>query len=131
MPEIIKAKLTSRYLDNILAGGLESKRSVDWPRILLAIIVTFESLQHSTKCLFLLIRKAAATIHISSLRSTHKDSILYYKSVKVTINTPSFAKVILDVVVCYHYLLGMVVSDSGAFYPLKTCHCCAIFQRQI
>ena len=38
---IIKAKLTSRHPDNTLAGGSESKRLVDWPRILLAIIVTF------------------------------------------------------------------------------------------
>ena len=40
----------------------------------------------------------------SSLQLTHKDSILYYKTVKVTINTPNFAEVIFDVVVCCHNL---------------------------
>ena len=48
-PEIIKAELTSRHPDDILACGSESKRPVDWPRILLAIIVTFELLRRDIK----------------------------------------------------------------------------------
>ena len=39
--EIIRAELTSRHHDYLLAGGSEPKRPFDWPRILLAIIVTF------------------------------------------------------------------------------------------
>lgn len=44
MPKIIKAKLTNRYFDNILAGSLELIKPVNWPRILLAIIEIFELL---------------------------------------------------------------------------------------
>ena len=106
----------------ILWQGLESKRAVDWSRILL-IRVTFESPRRSTKCLFPLIRKAAAMVRFSSPRSTHKDSILHYKAVKVTINTPDFAEVIFD-----HGFLDSVVTNSGSLYPLGTCRCCAIFQ---
>ena len=61
------------------------------------MIVMFESLRHSTKCLFPLIGKAAATIHILSLQSTHEDSILYYKAIKVMINAPGFAKVNVNI----------------------------------
>ena len=63
----------------------------------------------------------------SSLRSTYKDSILHYKAVKVTINVPDVAEVILNIVVCHHGLPGLVVINSGALYPLGTCHCCAMF----
>ena len=39
-------------------------------------------------------------VRFSPLQSTHKDSILYYKAVKVTIDVPEFVDVILDIVVC-------------------------------
>ena len=96
-------------------GGSELKKHVNWPRILLAIIVTFESLRRSTECLFLPIKKTAATIHILSPQSTHEDNIVYYKAVKVMINAPGFAEVILNIVVRYHCLLGSVVINSSSF----------------
>ena len=43
------------------------------------------------------------------------------------IDTPSFAEVILNIVVYHHSLLGPVVINSSTFYPLKTCCCCIIF----
>ena len=61
-------------------------------------------------------------VHFLSLQLTHKDSILHYKAVKVTINTPNFEEVILDVVVCRHNLPDWLL-------PIKTlsnviiCHC--------
>lgn len=39
MLKIIKANLTNRYFNNILAVSLELKKLVDWSKILLAIIV--------------------------------------------------------------------------------------------
>ena len=78
----------------------------------------------SRDCLFLPIEKAAAIIYILLLMI---DLQGWYKSVKVTIDTPGFAKVIFDVVVCHHCFPGSVVTDRGAFYSLKTCYCCAIF----
>ena len=87
-------------------------------------------------------------VYFSLLRSTHKNSILYYKAVKVTINASNLTKVIFDGVVyrhnlpdwllpkkiifnrfiCHHGLLDFVVTSSNALYPLKTCHCLDIFQ---
>ena len=43
------------------------------------------------------IRKIAAMVCFSLLQSTHEESIIYYKAVKITINTPKLAEVILDV----------------------------------
>ena len=119
--EMIRAKLINRHHIDILVGGWNSKRPVDWPRILL-IRVTIESPQRSTKCLFLPTEKAAAMVSFSSTRSTHKDSILQFKAVKVTIDTSSFAEAIVNVIISLQ-----VVTNSGALYPLKTCHCCTIF----
>ena len=76
----------------------------------------FESLRHSTECLFPPIRNAAAMVCFSSPRLTHKDSILHYT---FTINAPNFAEVILNVVVCHHGLPGSVVTNSSALYPLE------------
>ena len=53
-------------------------------------------------------------VRFSSPRLTHEDSILHYKAVKVTINAPGFAEVILDVVVRHHCLPGSVVTNSGS-----------------
>ena len=73
-------------------------------------------------CLFSPIGKATAMVRFLSPRPTHKDSILYYKVVKVTINAPKFTEVIVNLIVCLS-----VVIDSGALYRLGTCHCCAMF----
>ena len=77
-PEIIKAELINRHSDDILVGNSESQRPINWSKILLAIIVTFESLQCSTECLFPLIRKAAATIHITLPQSQGSQSYDQY-----------------------------------------------------
>ena len=123
MPKIIKVELINRHFNNILTGSLKLKRPVDWSKILLAIIMTFKLLQCSIECLFLPIRKAAATIHIFLLWSTHKDNILYHKVVKIMINALGFAEVIYNVVICHHCLLGSVVTNSGSFFFFKTWHC--------
>ena len=75
----------------------------------------------SQNCLFPPIGKVT-TMRFLSMQSTHKNSILHYKAVKVTINIPNFAKVIVNVIVCLQ-----VVTNSGALYSLETCNCCAIF----
>ena len=112
------------YYQDFIRFGV--KRPVYWPRIL-SIRVTVQSLQRSTKCLFPPIRQAAAMVRFSSPRSTHKDSILHYKAVKIMIDAPGFAEVILDVVVRHHSLLGPVVTNSSTLYPLETCCRCVIF----
>ena len=40
--------------------------------------------------------------------------MVYYKSVKVTIDAPGLAKVIIDIVVRYHDLLNYIISDYRA-----------------
>lgn len=50
--EIIKAKLINRHLNDILIRDLESKKSSNWPKILLIIIMMFELLQRSIKYFF-------------------------------------------------------------------------------
>ena len=64
------------------------------------------------------------------------------------INPPDFAELFFDIIICrhnlpdwllpietlsnvficYHGILDSVIISSGALYPLKTCHCIAIFQ---
>lgn len=43
----------------------------------------------------------------------------YYELVKVTINTPALAIVIIDVVVQYHSLPDLIVIDQGLVFTLK------------
>ena len=102
------------------------------PRKPSSTYVTFKSPRRSTECQF---------------PPIGKYSTLQYKAVKVTIDTPDFAEVISDVVichhdlldsaiamealsgivVCHHDLLDSVVTNSNALYPLGTCHYCAMF----
>ena len=43
----------------------------------------------------------------------------YYESVKVTINTPDLAEVILDVIIWHHSLSDSIVSDRSSLFTLK------------
>ena len=45
--------------------------------------------------------------------------MVHYKPVKVTINTPGLAEVILDVVVWHHGLPDSIVSDRGLLFTSK------------
>ena len=45
--------------------------------------------------------------------------IVYYKPVKITINVQSLAKIIIDVVIRYHGLLDLIVTDRGLLFTLK------------
>ena len=53
-------------------------------------------------------------VRLLSPRLTRKDSIPHHKAVKVTIDAPDFAEVIVNVIICLQ-----VVTNSGAFYPLE------------
>ena len=147
MPKIIKAELTSKPLNNILVGSLESKKLFNESKILLAIIVMFELLRYNIKYLFLPIEIVAVMVCFLSSQLTYKNSTLYYKAVKVTINVSDFAEVISnmvvyhhnfsnlaigiktfsDIVVCHHDFSGLVYTNSGTLYPLGTCHCYIMF----
>ena len=61
MFEIIRAKLTSKHLNDIFIGDLESKKPVDWPKIS-TICMKFELLRRNTKCLFPTIGKGVVMI---------------------------------------------------------------------
>ena len=50
------------------------------------------------------------------------DSQRWYKPVKVAINAPGFAEVILDIVVCHHGLLDSVVADKGLLFTSTFWH---------
>ena len=62
-------------------------------------------------------------VYFSSPQLTYKDNILYYKIVKIMINAPGFAEVILNVVVHHHCLLGSVVTNNDSIFLPKTWHC--------
>ena len=45
--------------------------------------------------------------------------MVYYKPVKVTINAPGLAKVIIDVIVRHHKLPNSIVTDWGLLFATK------------
>ena len=45
--------------------------------------------------------------------------MMYYKPVKVTINAPRLAEVIIDVVVWHHGLPNLIVTNTGSFLTSK------------
>ena len=45
--------------------------------------------------------------------------MIYYKLVKIFFNAPRLAKVIIDVVLYYHYLLDLIVIDKESFFTSK------------
>lgn len=42
--------------------------------------------------------------------------MIYYELVKITINTPELAEVIIDVIVKYHDLLDSIVPDRSSVF---------------
>ena len=59
--------------------------------------------------------------------------MVYYESVKVTIDTPGLAEVIFDMVIWHHGLLNSIVSDKGLLFTSKfwslLCYFLGIKQR--
>ena len=45
--------------------------------------------------------------------------MVYYEPVRITIDVPSLAEVIIDVVVWHHALPDSIVTDRGSFFTLK------------
>ena len=45
--------------------------------------------------------------------------IVHYKLVKITLNKPGLAKVIIDVVICHHGLPDLIVTDWGSLFTSK------------
>ena len=45
--------------------------------------------------------------------------MVYYKPVKITINTPGPAKIIIDVVVCHHGFPDSIITDRGSLFTSK------------
>ena len=45
--------------------------------------------------------------------------MVHYKLVKVTINAPSLAKVIIDVVIRHYGLRDLIVTDRGSLFTSK------------
>ena len=45
--------------------------------------------------------------------------MVYYKPVKVTINAPSLAELIIDMVVRHHGLLDLILTDQRSLFTLK------------
>ena len=63
----------------------------------------------------------------------HLTKMVHYEPVKVTIDTPRLAEVIIDVVVQYHGLPDSIISDRGAIFTFKfwssLCYFLGIKQR--
>ena len=45
--------------------------------------------------------------------------MIHYKPVKITINAPGLAEVIIDVIICYHGLPDSIVTDRGSLFTSK------------
>ena len=45
--------------------------------------------------------------------------MIHYKPVKVTINAPGLAEIIIDVVIRHHKLPDSIVTDRGSLFTLK------------
>ena len=45
--------------------------------------------------------------------------MVYYKLVKITINALGLAEVIINVIVRYHSLLNLIMTDKGFLFTLK------------
>ena len=45
--------------------------------------------------------------------------MIHYKLVKITMDKPDLAKIIIDVVVCYHYLFNSIMTDGGFLFILN------------
>ena len=45
--------------------------------------------------------------------------MVYYKLVKVTINAPNLAKVIINVVGCYYRVAESIANDQGLLFTSK------------
>ena len=45
--------------------------------------------------------------------------MVHYKPIKITIDAPSFAEVIIDIVVRYHGLLNSIITDWGSLFISK------------
>ena len=166
---------------DILVYSSESKKHINWPRILLAIIMTFD---HCDACLPLI---KSPHISLTAIPSCHLrrlvDRKIYpgvwvivtqyqmliftnwksssYDSHLVIVNgltkmvqisygydwgsqlcgshlwrsnchhnlsdSAIAIKTLSNVVDCHNGLPSLIVINSGALYPLKGCHCCAMF----
>ena len=49
--------------------------------------------------------------------------MVYYKSIKITINAPELIKVIIDVVMRHHALLNSIVTNRGSLFTSNSSHC--------
>ena len=47
--------------------------------------------------------------------------MIYYKFVKVTVNTPSVAEIIIDVIMRYHGFPNLIVTNQKLFFTSKFC----------
>ncbi len=45
--------------------------------------------------------------------------MVYYKPVKVTIDIPGLAKVVINVVMHHHKVLKLIITDRGLFFTSK------------
>ncbi len=45
--------------------------------------------------------------------------MIYYKPVKVTINVPSLAEVIIDIVVCHYRFFESIITNQSLLFTLK------------
>ena len=45
--------------------------------------------------------------------------MVYYKPVKIMINTPSLAKVMIEVVIWYYNFLGIIITNWGSIFTSK------------
>ena len=52
--------------------------------------------------------------------------MVHYEPVKVTINAPGLAKVIIDVVVKHHGLSNSIITNRESLFTSKFCHCYTI-----
>ena len=55
--------------------------------------------------------------------------MIYYEPVKVMIDTPDLAKVIINIVLLYYKVLKLIVMDQGLLFISKFCSLLCYFLR--
>ncbi len=55
--------------------------------------------------------------------------MVYYEPIKVTINIPGLAKVIIDMVVCHHGVSKLIVTDQSLLFTSKFSSLLYLFLR--
>lgn len=116
--DVIGTDLTCRHHDNILAGHFSLKK-----------LLSFGAKNTITKLFSMTLSPTSKTVtyhlrlrRMSSIESIIVDrltKIIYYRPVKIIIDTQRLVEMIIDVVVKYHGLANLIISNTSSPFNSK------------